>query len=567
MLQSISLLVTIICFALMPPAVRMNPHWLFMTSTPSERKPFTPRRRVVLPARVRRRVRTTTNEILVSYPLPDVMEQNLDSYYLNQEMENPSQPYHLKEVMEQNLDSYYQQKELEKPIRTFPFPEVIKQNLDSYSLPKDSTNTDHLQQVLENNLLFYHLEDVLVHNIFCMSYSFTPTSPPIATATRKPSESPRTRKPSKYNAIPVLTLSPTASTTMPTISPMVQPTPLPSQSPTHRMMTLKPSKKTKRPSTSTPLTPTPVITIPPNVQPTAVPSQSSTERKSLKPSKKTKSPSTKTPHTNTPVITTLSPTTSTQPSISTYQEPTPTPSLPPTYHKTAKPSRRTKKPSTNTPVVPVISPTANNSKVPVTKPSKSTSPPTSTQILSYSPFNYTWRLDFSKTCSTNNITKGPGTGISDSYCTSSNILGGQDATVDKVPTVVNSILILELGLDLVPVHYKSTRNASLTDGDIFNFTSIGASPNYTAPLGGMQMRLEGKNKLGDAVAVSWIVTYSNNCSVQVFFPGNTIGWVIFVSYICIVPNPCLRKKYITFLIITLTNLFLINTGRSGPPNQ
>jgi hypothetical protein len=108
-------------------------------------------------------------------------------------------------------------------------------------------------------------------------------------------------------------------------------------------------------------------------------------------------------------------------------------------------------------------------------------------------------------------------------------------------SVVNTILILELGLDLVPINYYFTDSTSLKNGDMFNFTSIGAS-NNTVPLGGLQMRLVGKDILGGNISVSWIVTFSNNCSTQVFLPGNSIGWVVFVSCISIAQNRCFKKE-------------------------
>lgn len=101
--------------------------------------------------------------------------------------------------------------------------------------------------------------------------------------------------------------------------------------------------------------------------------------------------------------------------------------------------------------------------------------------------------------------------------------------MDEVPVLVNSILIVELDLELAPANDNNIKQINLTNGDTFSFTSIGATKGRDFPLGGIQMRLVGQNKLGDDLSLSWIVTFSNNCSAQVFFPGNTMGWVIFVS--------------------------------------
>lgn len=109
--------------------------------------------------------------------------------------------------------------------------------------------------------------------------------------------------------------------------------------------------------------------------------------------------------------------------------------------------------------------------------------------------------------------------------------------MDDVPVLVNSILIVELGLELAPVNDNNIKQINLRNGDTFSFISIGATKGRDLPLGGIQMRLDGQNKLGDDLSVSWIVTFSNNCSTQVFFPGNTMGWVFFVSLFSIMNCP------------------------------
>jgi hypothetical protein len=225
-------------------------------------------------------------------------------------------------------------------------------------------------------------------------------------------------------------------------------------------------------------------------------------------------------------VKTAAPTSTNKPSKPSHQKATIIPSTSLPYRKTAKPSKKkTSRPLYHSQLT--LSPTSKT-VVPSATPAETTSPLTSSITLSYSPTNYTWRLDFSKSCRTNNITEGSGTGISDSYC-SSYIPLGNEAAADKVPVLVNSILIVELSLELAPVNDKNIKQINLRNGDTFSFTSIGATKGHDFPLGGIQMRLDGENKLGDDLSISWIVTFSNNCSTQVFFPGNTMGWVIFVS--------------------------------------
>lgn len=531
-----SLLVSILA---MIPTVKMNSHSSAMISQVKS-KTFIPSPTILPYLRMRRNRHVPTNENTVLFHLPDLMEQNLDTYYFNQELDRP---LYLLHVMEENLNSYYYQKELENAY----LEGVIMETIDSYYLQKDfvkSLSSYSAELALEKNVRSDHLEEVMFHNAFSMSYSFT--SSPIATATAKPSKMqlPQTQKPMKPYTTPMLTLSPTASTNIPTMTNIFSmPYSFTPTTPPTETTTRKPSisRRTETPfeapvHTVSPTASTRTPTMSPNLQPTTIPSRTPSNRTTFKPSKKTQRPSTAVPLTTTPVTITLSPTTSTDPTKSPYPEP----SLLPTNRKSVKPSKMTNKPSHSPSLsTPIVRPTAK-SKVPIVKPSKATSRPSSSDILSYSPSNYTWRLDFSKTCSNNNITEGPGTGISDSYCTSSTVLERQMVTMEK-GSVVNTILILELGLDLVPINYYFTDGKSLKNGDIFNFTSIGAS-NNTVPLGGLQMRLAGKDKLGGNISVSWIVTFSNNCSTQVFFPGNSIGWVIFVSCISIAQNRCLEKE-------------------------
>lgn len=229
---------------------------------------------------------------------------------------------------------------------------------------------------------------------------------------------------------------------------------------------------------------------------------------------------------------TAAPTSTNKPSKPSHKKATIMPSTSLPYRKTARPS---KKKTSRLPYHSqlTLSPTSTTA-VPSATPTETTSPLTSSITLSYSPTNYTWRLDLSKSCRTNNITEGSGTGISDSYCSSYIPLGGQNEAADKVPVLVNSILIVELGLELAPINDKNVKQINLRNGDTFSFTSIGATKGRDFPLGGIQMRLDGENKPGDDLSISWIVTFSNNCSTQVFFPGNTMGWVVFVSLLNII---------------------------------
>lgn len=503
--------------------VRMNSSSSDITPT-IRKKTFIPPPNALPDLRIRRNRYASSDPRSALFHLPEVMEQNSDKYYLNQELDRP---LYLPDVIEKNLNSYYYEKVSEN------LKGVIKQTLDAYYLQNSfmkSVNSDAANLAVEKNIRYDDLEEVMLHNAFSMSYRFTSSPITVATVTTKPSKVRHTHKPTRPKTTPMLTLSPTASTNIPTITntftmsysftPTTPPTETATRMPSKSRITHMPIESPV--GTFSPTVSTLMPTASPNLPPTTMPSRSPSIRPKLKPSKQQKRPSTMVPFTAIPVTKTLSPTTSTEPTKPTFLEPSQTPSLLPTYRLSLKPSAASNKPSTRSPIVRPVA----KSRVPVGKPSKATSLPSSLNILSYSPSNYTWRLDFSKTCSSNNIIEGPGAGISDSYCTASSAL-----VTEKV-YVVNTILILELDLNLVPINYYFTNTTSLKDGDVFNFTSIGTS-NNTVPLGGLQMRLMGKDKLDGNISVSWIVTFSNNCSTQVFFPGDSIGWVIFVSYIAI----------------------------------
>jgi hypothetical protein len=81
------------------------------------------------------------------------------------------------------------------------------------------------------------------------------------------------------------------------------------------------------------------------------------------------------------------------------------------------------------------------------------------EICSCTPLVYTWNLDFSKTCSRNdiNINIGENTGIRSAACDviDPNVIGPSNVT-DFNPVVVTSYQIIELGLDLIPIKVDGT---------------------------------------------------------------------------------------------------------------
>jgi len=150
-------------------------------------------------------------------------------------------------------------------------------------------------------------------------------------------------------------------------------------------------------------------------------------------------------------------------------------------------------------------------------------------VCGCSPSAFNFQLDFSLACLPENISEGFETGISQSICSIDG--GSTDSSVpdDKIPVIVDTVLVFELSLELTVINESplSPRDG-FVDGDSFSYTSVVASDLDQIP-GGLQIRLNGRNTRDEVVTNDWLVVYSNNCDVTVFQTGDSIGWTVFTN--------------------------------------
>jgi hypothetical protein len=98
--------------------------------------------------------------------------------------------------------------------------------------------------------------------------------------------------------------------------------------------------------------------------------------------------------------------------------------------------------------------------------------------------------------------------------------------------IVQEFQIVELDDSLHPIFAEHHKNLSLYQDDIMNYTSVAVS-DPSVKLGGISIKLVGTNSIGDEVNLRWTVEYKNSSSnAIVFCPGNSIGWINFVSRLC-----------------------------------
>lgn len=136
-----------------------------------------------------------------------------------------------------------------------------------------------------------------------------------------------------------------------------------------------------------------------------------------------------------------------------------------------------------------------------------------------SPSSITFKLDLDRSCPPESVPTGPSTGISRIFC---EIENNSTTATSIVPSFVSSIQIFELGLDLLSM--KETQiKGDFSDGSAFRFRSIVTTENVT--LGGMQMRIVGENNKMEHVFNDWIIEFTNECGVQPFCVGDSLGWV------------------------------------------
>ena len=157
------------------------------------------------------------------------------------------------------------------------------------------------------------------------------------------------------------------------------------------------------------------------------------------------------------------------------------------------------------------------------------------QNCSCTPLIYRWTLDFSKTCGTDediNVDIGPGKGITSAEC---NIRVENPAfamTEDSlVPVKVLGYQLIELGksFERIKVDAESFGSSSpLLDGAEIEFTSETAAV-VDEVSGGFVIFVTAENASGETIELQWIMSFSNLCEKDVFKPGDSVGWIVFVS--------------------------------------
>lgn len=173
---------------------------------------------------------------------------------------------------------------------------------------------------------------------------------------------------------------------------------------------------------------------------------------------------------------------------------------------------------------------------------------------SCSPLVYTWRLDFSRSCSPFdiNITTGYGTGIDAAYCS----LKKRVNMTDYLPISLTSYQIIELNQDLFPIKIAAESNINLRDTDKISFTSLTSSMPAVVS-GGIQATVDAINAQGQIITLQWIVRYSNIFDVSPYSPGDSLGWMVLSTDV----SKLLRMKLKIFIITNEFPGFCTSTSR------
>jgi len=162
---------------------------------------------------------------------------------------------------------------------------------------------------------------------------------------------------------------------------------------------------------------------------------------------------------------------------------------------------------------------------------------------SCSPLIYKWKLDFSlSSCRSSNLTVGPSAGISESFC-ELKALDDEKSNdeIDVTPVKLDSFAIIELSHDLLPIKVQTGSGLNITDGDFLSFSSLTAVQSDIIS-GGIQATLGGVNSFSQKVQLSWIVTYSNLCSLPPFESKDSLGWMVFFDFTPARPETCFPQS-------------------------
>lgn len=160
-------------------------------------------------------------------------------------------------------------------------------------------------------------------------------------------------------------------------------------------------------------------------------------------------------------------------------------------------------------------------------------------VCSCSPSIYKWTLDFSSSCSYTGfpdpdgsigIDIGQGKGVSDASC---QITMGNQLT-SEAPVKVTGYQIIEQDISATALKTESKSNLNLNDGEEISYTSF-------TSMAGLEVEdypfflfviVFAENGNGEEIQLETLVKFSGTCALEVFGNGDTIGWLKFVSNVC-----------------------------------
>ena len=167
-------------------------------------------------------------------------------------------------------------------------------------------------------------------------------------------------------------------------------------------------------------------------------------------------------------------------------------------------------------------------------PSSFPSSAPSIDLCACQPGALTFTFDYALTCEDRTIVTGA-PGIDETECI---VSSRGDLTVsDPVPVSIESIVIFELDasndLNILSV---TNMTGPFASGDEIKYESFAVSNTDEVVAGQiprvLQVTLQGFNAAGDDLTQSYVIVYTNECSVYpVLTAGSTIGWTSLVSFV------------------------------------
>lgn len=150
-------------------------------------------------------------------------------------------------------------------------------------------------------------------------------------------------------------------------------------------------------------------------------------------------------------------------------------------------------------------------------------------ICSCSPRVFKWTIDFSSVCPPADVSPG----IQKVFCDIDYPSGANESVAESPIEFIQSYQLIELSRTLETIRKEDGSDLNLRDGDVISFTSLTQTePSRFA--GGFQAHVIALNENGDELNLSWIVRYTNECEVLPFTEGDSLGWMVFVSWYCFI---------------------------------